>query len=283
VSVGVPALAVEPDLLAELGRRAGQTPAGAVAQRERGGGTEFLGLREYHSGDPLRAIAWKVSARRKRMLVREFADEQRLEMILVIDAGRAGGQQIGALTRLHHAVNAAARLAQRASALGDAIGLVTYAAQLQRSSQPISGSRAFRELRGALSSLRVVGEESDPMSAALAVRKLCRHRALVLWFSEVEGAAQGGALSQAAQLLLPKHLPLFVDIRDRELAAICQQPPTSWSAPYAQLAAGHALDRDERAVRELRHLGCEVVQALPENLEAQLLRRYLELRTRRRI
>ncbi|MBW3662905.1 MAG: DUF58 domain-containing protein [Actinobacteria bacterium] len=40
-----------------------------------GGGPEILGVREYRHGDPARAIHWRSSARRSRLVVREFADE----------------------------------------------------------------------------------------------------------------------------------------------------------------------------------------------------------------
>ncbi|HET7223751.1 MAG TPA: DUF58 domain-containing protein [Rhodanobacteraceae bacterium] len=50
-----------------------QLPARDDDPNERiAGGDEFAGLRDYHAGDPIRHIAWKVSARHDHLLVREF-------------------------------------------------------------------------------------------------------------------------------------------------------------------------------------------------------------------
>jgi len=57
---------------------------GAQAQREieRGGGDELAALRSYQTGDPPRNIAWKASARRNELLVKEFETPRGHEVVL---------------------------------------------------------------------------------------------------------------------------------------------------------------------------------------------------------
>lgn len=43
--------------------------------RRRGRGDEFFGLRSFHDGDDVRAIHWKISAKRARLVVREDAEQ----------------------------------------------------------------------------------------------------------------------------------------------------------------------------------------------------------------
>jgi uncharacterized protein (DUF58 family) len=58
----------------------GVTFASGVGQSE-----EFVGVREYRRGDPLRRIHWRVSARLGRPVVREFQDEFFVRHALVLD------------------------------------------------------------------------------------------------------------------------------------------------------------------------------------------------------
>jgi uncharacterized protein (DUF58 family) len=273
---------VQPDLLGLPALQAGGTLGGEHAPQRRGAGMELLGLRDYQPGDPLRSVAWKSAAKGGPLRVREFAQEQHLDLLLVIDAGRAGAQQIGALTRLHHAVNIAARLAERATALGDRVGVLAYAGG-RVAQTPLSGGLAgVRSIRRVLASLSTRSEESDPLAAATMVNRACRVRALVIWFTDFENAADS-SLPQAMRRLLPKHLPLLAGLEDRALAVLAGQRPVEWQDPYRSLAAVHAIERAATARRRLARLGCEVVAAPPEKMDSALVARYLELRGRGRI
>ena len=58
----------------------GMTLAGSVGQSE-----EFIGLREYHPGDPIRHLHWKSWARTGKPIVREFEDEYMPRYALALD------------------------------------------------------------------------------------------------------------------------------------------------------------------------------------------------------
>ena len=64
---------------------------GNVNRHVTGTGHELMGMRDYQQGDPLHFIDWKATARSQRPTVRLFSQEQHLELILVIDAGRTSG------------------------------------------------------------------------------------------------------------------------------------------------------------------------------------------------
>jgi uncharacterized protein (DUF58 family) len=51
----------------------------------RGQGDEFFGLRDYADGDDVRQIAWRVSARRRSLVVREFARHTSRHVVIVFD------------------------------------------------------------------------------------------------------------------------------------------------------------------------------------------------------
>ncbi len=62
----------------------------ATDRTSRGGpfDDEFHKMREYRHGDDPRAIHWKTSARRNELMVREFQESRRQELIILLDAWR---------------------------------------------------------------------------------------------------------------------------------------------------------------------------------------------------
>lgn len=60
---------------------------GAHRYPNRGGAGELLEIREYRPGDPLRRIAWKISARRDQIFVRELEREVPIRSMVFVDGG----------------------------------------------------------------------------------------------------------------------------------------------------------------------------------------------------
>ncbi|MBC7771811.1 MAG: DUF58 domain-containing protein [Pyrinomonadaceae bacterium] len=64
---------------------------GSVPTRRAGAGTEFFALREYQPGDAMRSIAWRASARRGSMLVRQPAAPSPVRVMVALDFGTSPG------------------------------------------------------------------------------------------------------------------------------------------------------------------------------------------------
>jgi uncharacterized protein (DUF58 family) len=91
-----------------------------------GSGSELFDLRDYLSGDPPKMIAWKVSARRDRLITRELESEVPIRCTLFVDASssvRVGPAGRTALCRL---VEVAAGVAQANTAQRDLTGLCLF-------------------------------------------------------------------------------------------------------------------------------------------------------------
>jgi uncharacterized protein (DUF58 family) len=111
-------------------------PPGIHRLRRPGSGSELLDLRDYLPGDPPKTIAWKVSARRDRLITKEFESEVPVRCTLFVDTSNSvrlaapppGGPRHGvsqgkALDRL---VQLAAGLLQRFTASRDPAGLCLF-------------------------------------------------------------------------------------------------------------------------------------------------------------
>jgi uncharacterized protein (DUF58 family) len=107
-----------------------------------GSGSELLDLREYLPGDPPKMIAWKVSARRDRLMTRELESEVPIRCTLFVDVSssvRVGPAGRTALTRL---VEIAAGVAQANTEQRDLTGLCLLdESGILRMMRPNRGSR----------------------------------------------------------------------------------------------------------------------------------------------
>jgi uncharacterized protein (DUF58 family) len=88
-------------------------PFGAIPARVKGIGTEFYGLREYVPMDSLRMVNWKATARRGRLISKEFEDERLGDVVLFVDMRPASRIGEGSLNTVDASVNGALAVAQK--------------------------------------------------------------------------------------------------------------------------------------------------------------------------
>lgn len=276
-------ITVVPDLVVQSGAARGRRSMGEDRARATGAGAEILQLREYRRGDPLRLIDWKASARRQRPIVREMTEDQHLEIIVAIDAGRASGLAAGEVDRLSHYVNVAARFAQRAAELDDAVGLLVFAAKPLVALAPARGDAGVTRVRKLLSACRVQGGESNPVLAAARIRTMSHRRSLVVLLTDLEDASATEQLVQAMRLLRPKHFALVAGLESARIAALPQARTREPLGAYRALAAVEYCNTLAANVRALHALGAAALTARPEHLDRAVLHAYLEHRQQRRI
>jgi uncharacterized protein (DUF58 family) len=276
-------LSVAPDLLHNDAERAGGVGSGTRARSLLGAGGEVLQLREYRPGDPQHVIDWKATARSNRLVSRDFSEDQHLEIVLAIDAGRASALRAGDLDRFGHYANIASRFAEHAVAHDDQVGLVIFADRPLASIAPGRGIGTVARIRGLLSAAQPAAAESNPLNAVLRIRTLVRHRSLIVMLTDLDDATVAGQLAAAARLLLPKHLPLVAGLASAEAQTLAHSRAGTWLGPYESLAAQEYVTRLARNAAALRALGAPTLLALPNQMERAVLSAYAEFRIRRRV
>ncbi|HEV3440518.1 MAG TPA: DUF58 domain-containing protein [Gemmata sp.] len=107
-------------------KRFNTLPAPGIHRLRRpGSGSELLDLRDYRPGDPPKMIAWKPSARRDRLIIKEYENDVPVRCVLFLDTSegvRLGPPGNTLLTRL---AGVAAVVAQASAANRDLVGLTT--------------------------------------------------------------------------------------------------------------------------------------------------------------
>lgn len=109
---------------ANLGPRRTRPWFGHVTSRHIGPGSEFWGVREYVSGDDVRRINWKSSARFDRLFSNEYQGERSGDVILVLDARRESAVGPPTDNAVEIGVRAALGVAEHVLASKNRVGLV---------------------------------------------------------------------------------------------------------------------------------------------------------------
>lgn len=163
----VPKALARPLMLPHGGRSRSRAVAGRSG-RQRGDGTDLHELREHLPGDSFRRIAWKASARRGKLVVKEFEREERDVVILLVDASVELWAGPMGQSPLDRAIDIAATVAATHVAQGDLIGLRIIGARELAKLEPEGGrkqlariSQALMEFTGVLDADRCGWDSSD--------------------------------------------------------------------------------------------------------------------------
>jgi uncharacterized protein (DUF58 family) len=256
---------------------------GLRSRRALGAGSELYQLRAYTRGDPLARIDWKATARSGALVTREFNEDQHLDILIALDAGRFSRVRAGRLDRLGLYANIAARFAQIATPNDDRVGLVVFADRPLAVCAPERGVRAIARLHSTLARLDVQAAESDPVSAALTIRALLKHRSLVIVLTDLDETAADAPLARAVRLLSPPHLVVVAGVQSSEIQELASRQAHGWRDPWVALAALEHARRGEARRLQLRRLGTPVIASSEDALEEAVFGEYERLRRRRRV
>ncbi len=132
------------------GGRSRLTAAVGRPGRARGDGNDLRELREHQPGDPFRRIAWKASARRGTLLVRDFEREERDVVWVVLDTSVELWSGPVGRAPLDFMIDEAAAIANRHLSRGDRVGLFLYATTVRVMLHPEDGPTQGSKIAHAL-------------------------------------------------------------------------------------------------------------------------------------
>ncbi len=120
------------------------------AGKQRGDGTSLRELREHQPGDPFRRIAWRATARRGKLLVREFEREERDVVWILLDVSVELWSGPLGRAPLDLFIDEAAAYVSRHLTRGDRVGLAIFANGPRVVLPPDSGSQQGHKILHAL-------------------------------------------------------------------------------------------------------------------------------------
>lgn len=260
-----------------------QSIEGQRKLRKIGHSLEFDHIKDYTVGDDPRHINWQATARRGNLMVNHFVDEKSQAIYNVIDKSRPMKMPFGGMTLLDYAINASLALSSIALKKGDRAGLITFQ---HKPEALVPAQKGPRQMHIIMESL--YGETTDfnehnfgLLYAQVAAR--LSTRSLLLLYTNFESQYSLERQLKYLKLLNRKHLVLLIIFRNTELDKLLASHPESLREVYQQAIAQNMLNEKYAIMYYLHQHGILSMYTSPQSLTADVINKYLELKSRRMI
>ncbi|MGH9811219.1 MAG: DUF58 domain-containing protein, partial [Terriglobia bacterium] len=248
------------------------------ARRVYGSGTTFESLANYYPGEDLRKVDWKVSAKRGFLVSRRLQTEKGQQISVMIDGGRLMAEKIGEYSRFEYALNAAVMLSYVAQKRGDSIAVATFSNRMESFVPPVRGTAVMQRVLVSLCTAEVRQVESDYWQVVAQVMSMLKRRSLAIMLTDILDASGSSGLIGNLARAASRHLVLCVVLTEPRLGQMAELEPKNIDDTYAKAAACHLQQQRQIALEMMRKRGILVLEASPQQLTIQLIRRYLEIR-----
>lgn len=248
--------------------------------RKIGQSMEFEQIKEYVSGDDIRTINWKATARRGNLMINSFTEEKSQQIYAVIDKGRVMKMPFNNLSLLDYAINSTLALANLSLQKQDKFGLLTFSNKIDTVIAADKKLSQRETIMHALYKEQTAFKESDYEGLYLQIRKKIRQRSLLILFTNFESVSGMERQLSYLRSIARYHYLLVVFFENTELVEVSQLEAEDLSDIYVKAIAGKFVHEKKSIVRELQQHGISSLLTRPEQLTVHLLNKYLELKAR---
>ena len=257
-----------------------QHESGSSRMRKLGRSMEFEQIKEYVTGDDIRSLNWKASARRGGLMVNNFMDERSQQVYCIIDKGRLMKMPFQGLTLLDHAINSCLVLSNVCLKKQDRVGIITFSNYignvLAADRKPVQKENILQLLYNQKTDF----QESDFEMLYTQIRNRIRHRSLLILFTNFESLSGLERQLDYLRSLAKHHLLLVVFFENTELKKLTTAKATNLEKVYIKTIAEKFAFEKRLIAKELLKYGILSVLSSPQNLTVNTINKYLELKTR---
>lgn len=247
--------------------------------RRIGHSMEFEQIRNYVSGDDIRTINWKATAKQKSLMVNQFVDEKSQQIYCAIDKGRVMKMPFNEMTLLDYAINSALVISNIILQNQDRAGIFTFSTQLDDLVKAERRTNQIRLISETLYGIHTDFFESDFGKLYNSIKHKITQRSLIILFTNFE--SMDSLYRQLPYLvgINKSHLLVPVFFRNTELENFVNNP-NSDSDVYQQTIAEKFIYEKQQFVLELKRHGIQAILTKPEELTINTINKYLEIKSR---
>lgn len=263
--------------------RSKEPVSGLSRIRRTGLGTELESLRPYRHSDPLSIIDWKATAKHHQLISRNYEEERRQTIWVLLDIGRTSAAEYNGIRQLDIQLDAILILAYTALCQGDQFGLLVFSDRMESCLNPLSGPKQIERVSSAVYALQPRRVESDYALACEYLNRHFRKRSLICMMTGVLDKTSNSVLLRYMAHFARNHLPLCITVRNPDISRLVEQPLLETPDFYQKCAAVQFWKSREETLQIMRQSGVDVLDTLPQNLTVDLVQRYLLMKEYRRI
>lgn len=241
---------------------------------------EFEQIKEYVPGDDVRTINWKATSKQNKLMVNQFQDEKSQRIFLLIDNGRTMQMPFNGLSLLDYSINATMALSHIILKKNDRVGMLAFSKNTEQKVSAENQSGQLRKISQALYNIQTTSFESDFNRLNQDVKLFIKQRSLILLFSNFETLDALNRQLKYLRSIARNHLLVIVFFKNSELENIIHGKPQDLQNVYDQIIAEKFDYEKKLIIQELRKYGIYSLYTLPENLNIEVINKYLEIKSR---
>ncbi len=256
------------------------TETGIKKIRRIGHNQEFELIKEYISGDDIRTVNWKATARKSRLMVNQYQDERSQQIYSLIDKGRVMQMPFNGLSLLDYAINASLVISNIAIKKSDKAGLITFQDKI---GSVLSASRLNNQMatiQEVLYNQKTAFLETDYSVLYTTIRRSISQRSLLLLFTNFESVYSLQRQLPYLINLAKQHLLVVIFFENTELKSLIEKKAKNLKEVYHKALAERFSFEKKMIVKELQKVGIQSILTPPEKLTVNTINKYLELKAR---
>ncbi|MHA7057750.1 DUF58 domain-containing protein [Aquimarina sp. M1] len=241
---------------------------------------EFEQIKEYVTGDDVRTINWKATAKHGNLMINQFQDEKSQPIYSIIDESRVMKMPFKELSLLDYAVNSTLAFSNIALKKNDKIGMLTFSNKVHNF-LPASRKKTYiNNISETLYNVKTQFLDSDFGLLYAHTKRQINHRSLLLFYTNFEHISALKRQLPYLQALAKKHLLVVIFFENTELHQLIHQHAEDIQAIYDQTIAQQFAYDKKIMVKELQRHGIQTVLSSPEDLTVNTINKYLEIKAR---
>ena len=248
--------------------------------RKLGHTMEFEQIKEYVPGDDVRTINWKATSKRNQLMVNQFQDEKSQRIFMLIDNGRTMQMPFNGLSLLDYSINATMALSHIILKKNDRAGMMTFSKKTEHKVAADNKSGQLRKISEALYNIQTNSYESDFSRLYQDVKYTIGQRSLILLFTNFETLDAVNRQMKYLRGIAKNHLLVIIFFKNSELQSLINTNPENIQEVYDEIIAEKFEYEKKLIIQELRKYGIYTVYTLPENLNIEVINKYLEIKAR---
>ncbi|HLT53296.1 MAG TPA: DUF58 domain-containing protein, partial [Flavobacteriaceae bacterium] len=253
---------------------------GVKKVRRLGHTMEFEQIKEYVTGDDLRTINWKATAKKNQLMVNQFQDEKAQSVYSVIDKGRIMQMPFNGLSLLDYAINSTLVISNVVLKKHDKAGVLSFSKTVDNFVVSERRNSQMSLILEALYKVKTDFFESDFNKLYANIKRNITNRSLLLLYTNFE--TLDGLKRQLPYLkaIAKDHLLIVVFFKNVELNSLIHNKAATVQDMYDKVIAEKFAFEKRLIVNELKKYGIHAILTEPEHLTINAINKYLEVKSR---
>ncbi|WP_019038572.1 DUF58 domain-containing protein [Psychroflexus tropicus] len=241
---------------------------------------EFEQIKNYVTGDDIRTINWKATAKHNSLMVNQYQDEKSQPIYNLIDVGRVMQMPFEGLSLLDYAINATLAFSNVALKKKDKVGMLTFADQIANFIPANSKKTHLNTLLEALYGISTNFLVSDFNRLYAHSRRKITQRSLLMLYTNFEHITSLRRQLPYLRALAKSHLLVVIFFENTELDELANKQTSNLTEIYEKTIAQEFVYDKRLMVKELEKNGIQTVLTKPKDLSVNTINKYLEIKAK---